>query len=92
MYLFILSSISTFPFAFRIFNFLSYSNWSALIIIPLLDVILPLLVPINLFPFSKICISVTSKLNDSAEKALKTIELKNKTINIMNNLFFVNFI
>ena len=59
------SFIITFPNAFKIFKFLSYSNWSASKLIPLLVVIVPLLSPLNLLPFSKISISVILKLNCS---------------------------
>ena len=55
----------TFPFALSTFLGLSYSNVSASNTIPLSVVIVPLLVPLNLFPFSNISISVTSKLNCS---------------------------
>ena len=44
---------------------------------PSLVVIFPLLVPINLFPFSKIVISLTSKLNCSIPYAFKQFADKN---------------
>ena len=60
-----MSLIFTFPFAIRILSNLSYSNVSALMINPSVDFITPFFVPINLFPFSVISTSVTSKLKGS---------------------------
>ena len=67
-YLLISSSIITLPFAFKIFFDLLYMKLSALIRIPLSDIIFPLLFPLNILPSSRISISVTSKSNCCSEK------------------------
>ena len=74
----------------NVLRFLSYSNLSALITIPFSALIDPRLFPINLFPLSKICISVTSKLNCSAPIDLNANIEKNKIIYM--KLFFIYFV
>ena len=80
-----LSLISTLPLASKIFNFLLYKNSSAIITIPSKVEISPLLVPLNLLPFSRISISAILKLNCSTLFALKQNKNKNKN-NIRLNL------
>ena len=87
-----ISSIITSPFAFKILDTLSYSNVSAVIIIPSSVVTVPLLSPLNLFPSSVISTSVTLKLNCSFPVNIVGNIVK-KEINKKKifNLFFINF-
>ena len=67
MILFFGSKILTFPEEVKIFLILLYSKLFASIFVPSVEVAVPLFLPINMFPFSLISISVTSKLKLSLE-------------------------
>ena len=90
---FLLSLNSTLPSEINVVNILLYSKFSALIEIPSLVNALPPLIPLKMFPFWLISISVTSKLKISLECAL---ELRNrfrkKITEKYKNLFFINII
>ena len=58
-----LSKTSTLPYATSIFSFLLNSKLLAFILRPSVVMTVPPFLPKNLFPFSKISISVISKLN-----------------------------
>jgi len=90
LYSLILSSITTLPFAFKIFVFLLYSKVSAVIIVcPLFVSAVPLFKPLKKFPSFVISTSVTLKLNGSlAYKCAKF----NKNKNIMYEIKLLFFI